>query len=454
MAWKQLALGGYLGQLEQRGDDDGLRRTRAEMQRIDGELRGGGGRRVPRDGGGASRDDVEREEQARKGEDSPALERIRRPNAGVARCRVYESSTYQRGDHRHSYVQDLVRVQMNMDDTGSARERLLRHAQDVATLPEYSEHRDLSRVDGSGGYAVPPAWLMDSYVELARPGRAFANLVQNLPLPAGTDSVNIPKLLTGTATGPQVADNTAVTQVDLTDTFINAPVRTIAGQQGLAIQLIEQSPIAFDEVVFRDLMSDHASQVDRQVLNGSGANGQILGVHQTVGIQTVTVSTVSIQGVYSAIANAIQRIHTQRYLPPEVIVMHPRRWGWFLSLLDGQQRPLFLPAASGPMNVAGVLSAVASQQVVGQMHGLPVVTDPNIGTTFGAGTNGTEDVIYVMRASDIVLWEGAVRTRVLQDTKAQNLTVLLQVFSYLAFSAARYPASIVEIAGLTGPVFG
>ncbi len=46
MAWKQLALGGYLGQLEQRGDDDGLRRTRAEMQRIDGELRGGGGRRV------------------------------------------------------------------------------------------------------------------------------------------------------------------------------------------------------------------------------------------------------------------------------------------------------------------------------------------------------------------------------------------------------------------------
>ena len=57
--------------------------------------------------------------------------------------------------------------------------------------------------------------------------------------------------------------------------------------------------------------------------------------------------TVDIQGVYSAIANAIQTVHTTRFLPPEVIVMHPRRWGWFLSLLDDQQRPLFLPVANG-----------------------------------------------------------------------------------------------------------
>jgi hypothetical protein len=130
--------------------------------------------------------------------------------------------------------------------------------------------------------------------------------------------------------------------------------------------------------------------------------------------------------------------------------MHPRRWGWFLSLLDGQQRPLFLPAANGPMNVAGVLSDVASQQVVGQMHGLPVVTDPNIATTSGGGT---EDIIYVLRASDIVLWESGIRARVLPEVKAQNLTVLLQIYNYLAFSAARYPASIVEITGLTAPTF-
>lgn len=77
---------------------------------------------------------------------------------------------------------------------------------------------------------------MNQYIGLARPGRAFASLVQHQPLRGGTDSINIPKLLTGTATSTQTADNTPVTDVDLTDTFINARVRTISGQQAVAIQ--------------------------------------------------------------------------------------------------------------------------------------------------------------------------------------------------------------------------
>jgi HK97 family phage major capsid protein len=367
---------------------------------------------------------------------------------------IREQAIYQKGDKRRSYIHDLVKLSTNMDNDGSCRERLMRHAQDVAQNDDYKEFRDLSRVDGNGGYAVPPAWMMSQYIELARPGRAFANLVQRLPLPGGTDSINIPKLLTGTATAVQNGDNTQVAEQDLTDTFITAPVRTIAGQQPVAIQLIDQSPIAFDDVVFRDLVADHATRTDQQVLAGTGANGQVLGVNLTPGISTVAASAVTTQGVYSAIANAIQKVHSTRFQPPEVIVMHPRRWGWFLSLLDGNQRPLFLPAANGPMNVAGVLSDVASQQVVGQMHGLPVVTDPNITTTSGAGSpSGSEDLIYVMRASDIVLYEGGVRTRVLPETKAETLTVLLQIYNYLAFSAARYPQSIVTVTGLTAPTF-
>lgn len=296
---------------------------------------------------------------------------------------------------------------------------------------------------------MPPAWLMNQYVELARPGRAFPNLVQRQPLPGGTDSINIPKLLTGTATAVQTGDNTPVQDVDLTDTFIKAPVRTISGQQGVAIQLLDQSPIAFDDLVFRDLIADYASQLDTQCLSGSGTNGQVLGVNNTPNIGTIAASTVDIKGVYSAIANAIQTIHTTRFQPPAVVVMRPRRWGWFLALLDTQQRPLFLPDANRPWNAAGILEEVASQQVVGSIQGLPVVTDPNIETNLGSG--GDEDPVYVLRASDIVLWESGIKARVLPETKAQNLTVLLQLYGYLAFSAARYPQSIVEIAGLTAP---
>lgn len=390
-----------------------------------------------------------RSEVERSGQINANLSKIRKAEGTMAK--VKEQAIYQKGDPRRSYMQDLIKVSMNMDGDGEARDRLMRHSQDVATLPEYSEYRDLSRVDGQGGYAVPPAWLMDQYVELARPGRAFANLVQRMALPAGTDSINIPKLSTGTDVAVQNGDNTSVYEQDLTDDYINAPVRTIAGQQGIAIQLIDQSPIAFDDVVFRDLTAAHAAKTDGQVIQGSGSAGQVLGILGTSGVNSVVPGGPLVKDVYAAIANAIQQVHSTRYMPPEVIVMHPRRWGWFLASVDNQDRPLFLPAANQPMNAAGILTAVASEQVVGQMHGLPVVTDPNVPTTLGEDEN--EDTIFVLRASDVCLWESSIRARVLPEVRAQNLTVLLQIYNYLAFSAARYPASIKTIVGLAEPSF-
>jgi hypothetical protein len=76
--------------------------------------------------------------------------------------------------------------------------------------------------------------------------------------------------------------------------------------------------------------------------------------------------------------------------------------------------------------------------------------------TTTAGTEsptGTEDIVYVARSSDLLLYEGGIRARVLPETKASNLTVVLQVYSYVAFTAGRYPQSVVEITGLTAPTF-
>ena len=370
--------------------------------------------------------------------------------------------TYRRFDRgQTSWTRDIVRASIpGWDDDGSSRRRLAQHAKDVQTHPAFTEFRDLSRTDGQGGYAVPPAWLMNQYIELARPGRPFANIVQRQPLPGGTDSINIPKILSGTTVGIQTSDNATVSDTDITDTFINAPVRTISGQQGVAIQLIDQSPIAFDDVVFRDLVAAHAAAIDTQVLDGTGTNGQLLGVDFTPGISTVNADALTVQGIYSALANAIQLVHTQRFLPPEVIVMHPRRWGWLLSQLDSTGRPLFIPSAgtygggNSPYNAAGIETSVASQTVVGHAVGLPIVTDPNISIFNGPfSPSGNEDIIYVLRASDLVLWESGIRCRVLPETKAANLTVLLQLYSYAAFSAARYPQSVVTISGLSQPSF-
>lgn len=387
------------------------------------------------------------EEIERDGQITAGAAAVRRAQARVAS--VNEAAVYEKGNGR-SYLQDMLRVGLNMDADGNSIERLRRHSQDVATNPEY---RDLNRTDGNGGYFVPPAWLMKQYVELARAGRATANLVDNQPLPSGTDSINIPKVLTGTSTAIQTADNAAVSETDMTDTSVNAPVRTIAGQQDVPVQLLDQSPVNFDEVIFKDLVGDYANKLNGQVVGGSGASGQVLGIRGTAGIETIAQTGTAAIDLYKKVADGIQRVHTQRFRAPEVIVMHPRRWAFMLAAVDTNGRPLVLPAAGNPQNAMATLGVVGSEQVVGSMHGLPVVTDPSIPTTLGAGTN--EDIVLILRASDILLFESAIRTRVLPEVGSGTLTTRLQVYGYLAFTAGRYPKSVVEIGGvgLVAPTF-
>ncbi|MFJ4365074.1 phage major capsid protein [Streptomyces chartreusis] len=389
------------------------------------------------------------EEEQRSQQVTAGAAAVKRARARVES--VTEARTYERGNGR-SYLQDLARVQLRMDADGQAEERLRRHATDVQTDPEY---RDLDRTDGNGGYFVPPLWLMSQFIELARAGRAYANLASSQPLPPGTDSINIPKVAAGTSTAIQTADNASVSETDMDDDFINAPVRTIAGQQDVAIQLLDQSPVSFDEVIFRDLTADHATKTDLQVISGSGSSGQVTGVRATSGIETVTYTdaTPTVAKLYSKVADAVQRVHTLRYMAPTVIAMHPRRWAYLLAATDGNGRPLVVPEAGNPQNAIATLGAVAAEQVVGQMHGLPVVTDPSMPTTLGAGTN--QDVIHVLRASDLLLYESGLRSRVLPEVGSSTLTVRLQVYGYLAFTAARYPKSVVEIGGtgLVAPSF-
>ncbi|MBB3752602.1 HK97 family phage major capsid protein [Mycolicibacterium sp. BK634] len=382
--------------------------------------------------------------------------------ATTAVTEVKEPPTYEKYNG-NSYFQDFALTQLNRADEG-AKERLRRHVIDVDTSKELrkwakvgDEFRNLDRNDGTGGEFVPPLWVMEEFAEVARSGRPYANLVPNRPLPPKTDSISIPKVLTGTATEIQTADNANISEVDLTTTSYSAGVKTIAGMQGLSLQALEQSPLSFDDIIFSDLAADYAVKLNRQVISGSGSGNQVVGVRATPSIVTITATDAGTelsksQTVYKKIGDAIQRVHTSRYLSPQVIVMHPRRWQAFCTLFTSDGRLAIVPDGAG-VNQIGVFENVAPENVVGRLQGLPVVVDPNMPTTLGAGTN--QDVVHVLRASDLHLYESSVRTGVFTETRAEGLTVLLRLHGYLAFSAARYPQSVVEIGGtaLTAPTF-
>jgi HK97 family phage major capsid protein len=361
---------------------------------------------------------------------------------------VSEALTYVKDPTgRRSYFRDLVNARLGDRESN---DRLHRHAREVAV-----ERRDLSSTDGVGGEFVPPLWLMDEYTEVIRMGRPFANAVNQRPLPPGTDSISIPKILTGSSIAAQ-ADLGAVSETDPTTGSVTVPVRTLAGQVDVARQVIDRQPI-FDDLLFADLIADYNLRLDLQCLTGSGSGANAKGVLSDTNRITVTYTDASptVGELYSKIQDAIQQIVTNRGLPPNLIVVHPRRWGWIAAASDSSGRPLIVPSGAS-LNSPG--SAGGGVTDIGRtgfnLAGLDVVVDANLPTNQGAGTN--EDVILVTRSSDLWLMEDApVKTRTDESVLSGNLTVRLQAWNYFAFTSERYSKSTAQISGtgLVAPTF-
>jgi HK97 family phage major capsid protein len=360
---------------------------------------------------------------------------------------VSEPETYRRGG-RTSYFRDLFRSQ-HMGDR-NALERLQRNDQEVA---DGLEKRALTTTDGSAGEFVPPLWMIEDYVALARAGRVVADQVQHQPLPPGTDTISLPRVATGTATAEQTSQNTAVQNTDATSNSVSASVATIAGQQVVPQQLLDQSPINMDQILLADLAADYAVKLDTFVINNNAANKR--GLLNVTGLNAITYTDASptVGELYSKAGDGIQQIHTGRLLPPDKIFMHPRRWAWFTVSLDTNGRPLVVPVANMPQNVLAAMGEVTSEGFVGTLQGLPVYVDPNIPTNLGAGTN--EDRIMEVRSQDIILFEGTPKSETFRETKADQLSVLLRFYNYAALHSERYPKSISVISGtgLIAPVF-
>ncbi|MDH6134651.1 HK97 family phage major capsid protein [Kitasatospora sp. MAA4] len=440
-----------------------------------------------------------------------------------------EPNVYGRGSG-HSYFLDMARVEakQGMGDGGprAAEQRLARHAQELAVdmprraerraaaasaafdrihttgspaerraqeramammdksgvSPFERENRALSRTDGAGGYEVPPLWLIDDLIPYLRAGRTFADLLHGMPLPAGTDSINIPRITVGTATGPQVADGAPVGGRDMSDNFVNARVQTIAGQQDVGLQLLDQSPIAFDELILSDLSSDYNSQLSGQCFVGSGTAGQILGVwpggviSNSNGIyvpnsnNTASQSWVNGGGATPSVSNSIFQAGGQmlslvartRLRPPTHHVWHPWVWYYLLTQVDQSGRPLVVPGT--PNNTGWNQAAVDTDGPVvsgpvGWYQGLPVILDPQVPVSFPAsgGTNpqittlssgqfaispgsGAFTPLLVGLWDDCFLWEGEMRTRALTEVLSGTLQVRYQMYNYVATIPNRYQA--------------
>jgi HK97 family phage major capsid protein len=366
---------------------------------------------------------------------------------------ISEPQVYRKGHRETSYFRDLWLAKKSGDR--NAYERLERNNKQVA---DAKKERAISTGAGAGGEFVPPLWLEDDFIVLARAGRITANLCRQGQVPPGTDSINIPKINTGTATAVVTSQNSAIQQTDLTTTSVSSPVITVAGGQTVAMQLIEQSPLNIDEIVLADLAADYAVKLNTQVLSGTGSSGQATGLLVLSGTNAVTwtQSTPALGGpggMYPKVANGLAQVHTKRYLPPTAIVMHPLRWAWAECQVDNNGRPLVVPVAAGAFQMIANLDAQVSQGLVGSMLGLPVYVDAVIPVNGGSGAN--QDSIIISKFDDLWLWEGELRAEAFEQTYAQQMSVFVRLYNYASFQPGRYApsTSIITGTGASTPTF-
>lgn len=349
-----------------------------------------------------------------------------------------EARTYSERSE-NSFLRDAYSAQFLNDF--EARERLARHSQE-----ERVERRDVTSTNFSG--LIVPQYLTELAAPLARAGRPLADVAFKHALPAQGLTISISKVTTGTAVAEQT-EGAAVQETNMDDTKLDVSIKTYAGMQNVSRQALERGT-GVDGLVMADLVRAYHTTLDAAVVAEVVASAG-----NTI---AYTDASPTVAEFYPKLLNAIQTIQTQYYGNPNVLVMHPRRLAWILAALDSTNRPLAVPVPQSPMNAlavgdGGVVRYANSGYAIA---GLPVLTDGNMATNVGAGTN--EDVVIVGNTAELHLWEegdGNPMMLRFEQPKGSELEVQMIVYGYAAVTANRYPKAFALISGtgLVTPTF-
>jgi hypothetical protein len=137
--------------------------------------------------------------------------------------------------------------------------------------------------------------------------------------------------------------------------------------------------------------------------------------------------------------------------------MSPTYWEFIASQFDSAGRPLVVPSYLGPFNAAATATDAGlnlGEGAIGtRIFGLDTYEDANLPQQLGASAN--QSVILGGRFEENYLFESPVVTRVLPQTYGNQMSVLLQIYGYIAYTAARYANAnfVIQGTGLVTPTF-
>jgi len=344
-----------------------------------------------------------------------------------------EERTYRPGGEAtsadHGFFRDLKNAASGDPE---ARERLVRNNKEAAGLKglDPAFRAGLTQTATAGGEFIPPVWYIDQYAAKLRAGRPFLNALGTEALPPGTNSLNFPKITTGSSVAVQ-SDTGSVSNTDLVTTSVTAQVQTEAGRTVASYQTVDLGPIT-DQVIMDDLVFAYNTQLDSDAINGNVSNAKGLVNVSSPNTVTYTQATPTAALLYAPIMQAASSISKNAFVGADMILMHPSQWFFFLAGLDSQNRPLATAVGPG-FNIAGTGDSQTGNGVVGNIGGFPVVIDANVPTNQGASTNQTE--VFLLNRRGFQFWESTPRFKVADQTSITTLQYQFVMYGYYAVTS-------------------
>lgn len=305
---------------------------------------------------------------------------------------------------------------------------------------------------GGGAAAFVTPVFGTPYIPYREYGRAFADQCAKGDLPDYGLAIYKPQV-TGPGGVSQLTEGNAVTEVDPAAGLQVATLVEFAGQVTLSQLVLDRMApdYRFDVMCEKQMAIDYAPKFDKYVLAQSLANATSQGWTGNSGKFELTPPSGSLPGsggFYGqvSLAKANMRKLVGTVLNPSCLFLDPARYEYIAAWSDVNGRPVIVPDYAGPFNAVGN-SGDGDAGIEGytgtRFNGLPVYTDANIPTT---GGTLNQDQALVSDLNEVEVYEGNPVNRVLPQTLASSIEVILQRYSY-ATVFINYAAAVTTING-------
>lgn len=298
---------------------------------------------------------------------------------------------------------------------------------------------------GSTGGLLVPDQISNELLELKVQQTVLRGLFSSLQV--SSDTLRIPAQTQGLVAG-WVAELAQKPVSDLAFGEISVNVFQKAGMAVVTNQLLQDAKQSIQSLISRDLAKRLGLLEELAFINGSG-NGQPLGILNTPGVQTTSLTSTGVKELLDAIITAITNIYTNFLAPPNAIVMHPRTWARIVSAHSSGVTDEYLlgpPSGAGHRQATDRLPGYGDGPLpLGNLFGFPVYTTPSVPTTLSTNQSA---VIVGAFDEGLILEHSGIRLDASEHVYFTSNQTIFRAEDRVGFTAARYPAAFDVIGGV------